>query len=283
MKKDILYINSLDDIKIINMMRTDCKSKTPPYNPHNLKHKYLTTEITYTGSPIEVSITTDGYYSLDYAKTWNHINADEIVELNENATILWRDFTEIDGGYGTFSISESFDVSGNVMSLVNGSIFPKLNKIPNDNTFEALFANSNIHSAKDLILPTILTLNCFSCMFIDSQLSIPPQLPATVLADTCYGSMFQGTLIEESPILPAVHISDTADSCYVNMFKNCSNLRKITAYFTRNPGGTMLFTEDWVKGVANSGTFVKNRSASWNLEGNNGIPLNWNVETVTVN
>lgn len=279
MKKNILYFNTLNDIKVVDMMRNDVKYK--PYNPSDFKHAYLTTEVVYNeGYPIEISIGTDGYYSLDNAKTWKHIGADETIELNEDAKILWRDFTPINATYGTFSISEPFDVYGNAMSLVNGKEYPKLEQLPGNNSFIGLFQGSYVQDAKNLILPTRLTNDCFSNMFANSQLMTAPQLPATTLADSCYTAMFEGTQIEESPILPAVEV---AESCYSGMFSGCSNLSKITAYFTRDPEGGMDFTQDWVKNVSDSGVFVKNSAATWNVQGDNGIPMNWTVQTVVVN
>jgi hypothetical protein len=37
--------------------------------------------------------------------------------------------------------------------------------------------------------------------------------------------------------------------------------------------------QTWVKGVASSGTFVKNSAATWDVTGVNGIPSGWTVET----
>jgi hypothetical protein len=47
--------------------------------------------------------------------------------------------------------------------------------------------------------------------------------------------------------------------------------------FTTTPGtGT---TNQWVDGVASTGTFVKNSAATWNVTGINGVPTGWTVET----
>jgi hypothetical protein len=37
---------------------------------------------------------------------------------------------------------------------------------------------------------------------------------------------------------------------------------------------------DWVKGVASSGTFVKNKNATWNVTGVNGVPSGWTIQKV---
>ena len=41
------------------------------------------------------------------------------------------------------------------------------------------------------------------------------------------------------------------------------------------------YTNSWVRGVASSGTFVKNVAATWNVTGVHGIPEGWTVETAT--
>lgn len=49
--------------------------------------------------------------------------------------------------------------------------------------------------------------------------------------------------------------------------------------FTTTPSTT--YTSNWVQGVAASGTFIKNSSATWNVTGDNGIPTGWTVQTAS--
>jgi hypothetical protein len=49
--------------------------------------------------------------------------------------------------------------------------------------------------------------------------------------------------------------------------------------FTTTPSTT--YTYNWVAGVASTGTFVKNASATWDVSGVNGIPSGWTVETAS--
>jgi hypothetical protein len=63
------------------------------------------------------------------------------------------------------------------------------------------------------------------------------------------------------------------------MFTNCSKLNYIKAMFTTTPSTT--YTQNWVSGVAASGTFVKNSAASWDVSGVHGIPSGWTVETAS--
>jgi hypothetical protein len=49
--------------------------------------------------------------------------------------------------------------------------------------------------------------------------------------------------------------------------------------FTTKP--TTSNTVDWVKNVAETGTFVKNSAAEWNVTGFIGVPEGWTVQTAS--
>ena len=70
------------------------------------------------------------------------------------------------------------------------------------------------------------------------------------------------------------------------MFQNCSKLNYIKAMFTTDPGSSnstnqARYTYNWVSGVASSGTFVKNSSASWNRTGAHAVPSGWTTQTAS--
>ena len=124
-------------------------------------------------------------------------------------------------------------------------------------------------------LPAInLINNCYGYMFKGCvSLVNPPSLPATTLADYCYSNMFLGcTSLVKAPELPAENLKT---NCYYTMFFNCSSLNYIKALFLTTPSAS--YTGSWVTGVASSGTFVKNKNATWNVIGEDGIPEGWDV------
>ena len=123
---------------------------------------------------------------------------------------------------------------------------------------------------------TTLATNCYYSMFYGcSGLTSAPELPATTLADSCYCCMFWGcTGLTTAPELPATTL---ANGCYANMFQNCTKLDYIKALFTTTPSSS--YTENWVSGVAATGTFVKSKDATWDVIGDNGIPEGWTVYT----
>ena len=133
-------------------------------------------------------------------------------------------------------------------------------------------------------LPAItLGEGCYDSMFAycTSLVTAPSVLPATTLANKCYQFMFYGcTALTTAPVLPATTL---ARYCYYHMFYRCSNLNYIKAMFTTTPSGTgpNYYTQNWVSGVAATGTFVKNSAAQWNVTGVHGIPNGWTVQTAS--
>lgn len=98
-------------------------------------------------------------------------------------------------------------------------------------------------------------------------------LPATTLAAHCYDGMFSGcTSLGSAPTLPALSLED---GCYNNMFRGCQRMESVRADFTDTPGSS--YTDNWLYGVADAGTFYKNRDATWSVYGPNGIPAGWTI------
>ena len=124
---------------------------------------------------------------------------------------------------------------------------------------------------------TTLAQGCYQNMFKDcsSLTTAPSILPATTLADDCYKNMFYGcSSLITAPELPATTL---VYSCYYNMFRGCSKLNYIKAMFTTL--SSSYYTYYWVYGVASSGTFIKNKNATWDVTGIYGIPSGWTVQT----
>lgn len=60
------------------------------------------------------------------------------------------------------------------------------------------------------------------------------------------------------------------DNCYGKSPMDGSSRNHIKALFTTEPGTS--HTSNWLYGVPSTGTFVKNRNATWNVTGSDGIP-----------
>lgn len=128
------------------------------------------------------------------------------------------------------------------------------------------------------VLPaTTLAPHCYDTMFRSCKsLTTAPELPATTLTSYCYCGMFAGcTGLTTAPALPATTLTDY---CYEHMFSRCSNLNYIKMLATNISAHDCLY--NWVSGVASTGTFVKNKNATWNVTGVNGVPSGWTIQKV---
>ena len=139
-----------------------------------------------------------------------------------------------------------------------------------------MFHNCSSLTTAPELPATTLANYCYRYMFWQCKsLTTATELPATTLAEGCYQDMFAVcTSLTTAPALPATTL---VNRCYAGMFDVCTKLNYIKAMFTTTPGTD--YTYNWVRGVAASGTFVKNSQATWNLTGNNGIPTGWTVVT----
>lgn len=95
----------------------------------------------------------------------------------------------------------------------------------------------------------------------------------TELTEGCYINMFAFCGISKAPILPATTL---ASDCYRSMFFYCSHLNFIKMLATDISADNCL--DDWVHGVASSGTFVKNSAMTSLPTGVSGIPSGWTVQ-----
>lgn len=164
--------------------------------------------------------------------------------------------------------SESVVSSGGLRGLFAGT------KVTDNDLYDILPINQS--TGKYWLPVTTLADYCYDSMFQDCALLVTaPELPATTLVKYCYQNMFRGcTSIIKAPELPATTL---VSSCYQSMFNGCTKLNYIKALFTTTPGTS--YTTYWVDGVSSKGTFVKSRSASWNVTGDHGIPSGWTVQT----
>ena len=210
-----------------------------------------------------------------------------------------------DSRYNSFSGSTaSFEIEGNIMSLIYGDDFTNKLTISNYYAFLGLFIDcTNLVSAENLILPaTKLADWCYNSMFYNcTSLTTAPKLPATTLANQCYYNMFYGcknlttapkelpattladycyyymfcgcTKLTTAPELPATTL---AEECYGYMFADCTSLNYIKCLATDIP--TFMCTRNWVYNVASTGTFVKNPNMTSWTTGAMGIPEGWTVQ-----
>ena len=107
-----------------------------------------------------------------------------------------------------------------------------------------------------------------------SLVKAPSKLPATLEPYCFLGMFYNCKALERAPELPAITL---VSNCYNYMFDGCSKLNYVKAKFTTTPGSS--YTNSWLRGTAATGTFVKNKDATWNVTGVDGIPSGWTVVT----
>lgn len=145
--------------------------------------------------------------------------------------------------------------------------------------YAGMFRNCTALKQVSSLRATTLAERCYSAMF-DACISLTKIdsgiLPATTLKNWCYDRMFLNCIaLTTAPELPATTL--IAD-CYYQMFYGCTNLNYIKAMFTISPTATYMWS--WVYGVPSTGTFVKNKDATWNNSfGTDAIPSGWTVIT----
>ena len=138
----------------------------------------------------------------------------------------------------------------------------------------SMFQGCSTLTAAPALPATTMEENCYYRMFYGCiKLTSAPVLPATTMAPRCYYQMFYGcTSLTTAPALPATTV---ADFCYREMFRGCTKLSSITCLA---PQGINLngITDNWVNGVASTGTFTKASGVTW-WTGTSGIPSGWTV------
>lgn len=234
--------------------------------------------------------TTKNIYYTRNGTDWTRITsstAGTTVSLAANESIKLRgsntSYGKYPGWWNGFEGSTGIvKISGNIMSLVKGDNFIQYPDLGSSSDFSATFLRmfqhmTSLQSTKDLYLPSsYVPTYAYSHLFggCTNMTDCPNELPGTQLTTLCYGSMFtECSGITTAPVLPAQTIGNLS---YDTMFFHCSSLNYIKCLAT-NPNVDAL--EDWVTGVAGSGTFVKDANTTWST-GTSSIPSGWTVVNV---
>ena len=271
---------------------TEVWSSTPT---RDYSKEYLTFKINSTGNLRFASINSTNIRTIEYSKdsgtTWTQVDSSTgnqsapftggtMIPVSQGDIVMLRGAANNYGSsmyYNGFEGTDvSFEVYGNIISLIYGSSFTGQTSIPASSyNFRNFFSScSGLTSMENLVLPNNTKDHCFSWFAQHcTSLTKTPELPATTLATGCYRAMFRNTAITDSPIIPDATVSN---ECCRGMFDSCSALTGITCYCA-SPSDNAF--SGWVNGVATSGTFTKAAGANWST-GVSGIPANWIVVEV---
>ena len=166
-------------------------------------------------------------YSTDNGKTWSTPSNNITINVNSDDKVLWKgEINPVkDVGIGVFSASTaSFDVEGNIMSLLYGDNYQNHQNLSDkDSAFRNLWNGAKVvHSHNLSLQATTLSNNCYRSLFNNcSSLITAPQLIATTIPLGAYSFMFRGSSITQAPQLIATTL---AASAYTYMFYGCKSL-----------------------------------------------------------
>lgn len=205
-------------------------------------------------------------YSITEGLFWEDFDFNETTDivLQAGQTICLRGTSTLYNGYKDspvapvplFRASALCYLSGDMMSLMytDDTYTTKRTEVATD-AFNSIFKNTSwINIAEDA--PLILS--------------------AATLGSKCYKNMFAGcTSLTRAPVLPAKKM---VNQCYNNMFNGCSNLSYIKCLAKESIGSSSSL-DNWVSGVAHTGTFVKIEGVKWDKNASR-IPNNWTVVEV---
>ena len=159
------------------------------------------------------------YYSLDNGTNWEEIStstsAGATINVETGDTLIFKgentfygDIADNDN-YNYFGGTASFNVSGNILSLCYGDDFAEVIQLPSVTSatyghFAALFKNSKIVSAKNLVLPLDVTNNVDYTYYrtFDSCTDLV-EIPSTLPCGAWYAYTFDNcTSLAETPPVP---------------------------------------------------------------------------------
>ena len=260
-------------------------TETCEYEPaHDYSSDYLTFRVLSDGTIAWKSIGSGQAKTIQYSingGTWTEITATSTpttINVTSGDVVRFKgtntSYAKDKSNYSGFeSGTTTFDVEGNIMSMVYGHNFIGNNTLTGTYNFCSMFKLSKVVSAENLILPaTTLTNYCYRAMFSKATLlDTPPVLPATTLSQGCYYYMFEECAFTTAPDLLATTIPSQA---YYAMFISCSNLNYIKCMATSGVSKTNC--TNWTQNVASSGNFVKAENVTW-TRSQSGIPTNWAV------
>jgi len=211
--------------------------------------------------------------------TWTSVTSstsgESLTSLNTGDKLYLRGNNNAYGAtwstWSYFTSTKTFNVYGNIKSLVYGDNFDNNNFPSNSTNFWRMFINTHVVDASNLILPSQVRSTMYVLMFGScTSLIAAPNLP-NGSAYQSFNAMFNNcTSLTTGPVIYA----NPGQQSYANLFDGCTSLNSVTVYATSL--GTNGF-ENWMNNVAPTGTFTKKAEMTLFPEGKNGIPSGWTI------
>ena len=247
-------------------------------------------------------------YCIDESGDWVSLPAGTYTPyVNNGQTISFRAeniYPTSSNGIGMFTMTKPCNLLGNCMSMLFGdNAATNFSLSGYDYAFYRMFYNNtNVRSVAKGFLPAMgLSNNCYSNMFRGcSNMTEAPDLPALTLTSYAYYMMFYGcSALTDAPNIMATTLgyqccyymfancsalingpdlfAETLTSyCYYYMFSGCQNLYKIKM-LAINISASGCMTKWMQKVEKEGGLFYKHTNATWNVEGQDGVPKKWTI------
>ena len=167
------------------------------------------------------------------------------------------------------------------INSINQNLLRAATSIASECFYQMFYGCTNLILPTGFILPAMdltgcdncyrdMFYNCTSITRVNTNL-----LPATTLCYQCYTGMFYGCInLENAPELLFEGTLPTA--AYQRMFYNCHKINYVKS-LTSNIG-SISNIENWLYGVASSGTLLHHSQANYEKNTPSGIPVGWNEE-----
>ena len=200
--------------------------------------QYLTFEIVSPGTIIYTD--TENKYHVQYRvneNTWLTTEASTTINVIEGDKIEFKG-NNVTYKFVSFSSSTaSFNIKGNIMSLVKASNFENIYQISTNDTFKELFAGTKIVSAENLsITLDILDGNgTFNGLFKNCHQLVNAGFEFKI--KYCIGEGICKSMFENCTSLtttPIIRQSQIGQSCYERMFYNCTSLKAVNLIINSN-------------------------------------------------
>lgn len=271
-------------------------------------------------------------HTISYSKnggSWTTIASNDVnpptINVSVGDIVKFRGNNNAYGGYTTeggqggtdywywhsfFGGTASFEVFGNIMSLIDSVNYSSIRQLYNYGFYGLFMGCTGLTGAKYLSL-SLYTSDAYSYSYwymfsgCCNLLTAPKYIKSTLSQQTCSRMFSDCTNLLEAPEELTLNISNAScqymfnncknlksapvlpakvlqTDCYYGMFNGCTKLKYVKALFNTTPGAS--YTGNWLYGVSTNGTFVKSASATWDesiTRGASTVPENWTIENET--
>ena len=243
-------------------------------NPNNISIQYSTngTEFNVYRTATEIPI---GVGEKVYFK-WSGKIGDTNLYYNSivNSNVKYKTYGELKKGIYKRAYMEMFRKQTNLIDA-SGLVLSATTTLGDECYQQMFFGCTSLTTAPAILPSTELGDECYQLMFFGcTSLTTAPLLPSTKLKWYCYQQMFYGcTSLTTAPLLPATELENHS---YERMFYGCTSLTYVKHHIIEWDTNS---ADNWLYGVASSGTVECPTDSTIPSDSTSGIPEGWTKKT----